>query len=151
MVENQKLRKYDLLANEVLIHKSSTRIVPCVMTWDGVVTKYHKKHIKGLEIQPHLEAYIQSIVLKKTLESISLDRRRGYGQEDVGEEEVDRKVRALVGTIPLDTVDIQLNNDETNIKNKNINNTTESKDCEGNKLEENCSKLVESKDSVCNK
>jgi hypothetical protein len=30
------------------------------MTWDGVVTKYHKKHIKELGVTPTIEAYIQS-------------------------------------------------------------------------------------------
>ncbi|TBU07200.1 hypothetical protein CWI39_0354p0010 [Hamiltosporidium magnivora] len=38
------------------------------MTWDGIVTKYHKSHLKRLEI-PKL--------LKKTVETISFDRRRG--------------------------------------------------------------------------
>ncbi|KAK1350333.1 hypothetical protein LUQ84_000572 [Hamiltosporidium tvaerminnensis] len=47
------------------------------MTWDGIVTKYHKSHLKRLEIPMNVEAYIQSIVLKKTVETISFDRRRG--------------------------------------------------------------------------
>ncbi|KAK1350784.1 hypothetical protein LUQ84_000064 [Hamiltosporidium tvaerminnensis] len=47
------------------------------MTWDGIVTKYHKYHLKRLEIHMNCEAYIQSIVLKKTVETISFDRRRG--------------------------------------------------------------------------
>ncbi|TBT97342.1 hypothetical protein CWI37_2339p0010, partial [Hamiltosporidium tvaerminnensis] len=38
---------------------------------------YHKSHLKRLEIPMNVEAYIQSIVLKKTVETISLDRRRG--------------------------------------------------------------------------
>ncbi|TBU03512.1 hypothetical protein CWI36_0912p0010 [Hamiltosporidium magnivora] len=41
------------------------------MTWDGIVTKYHKSHIKRLEIPMNVAAYIQSIVLKKTVETIS--------------------------------------------------------------------------------
>ncbi|TBU09437.1 hypothetical protein CWI36_0029p0010, partial [Hamiltosporidium magnivora] len=45
--------------------------------WDGIVTKYHKSHLKRLEIPMNVEAYIQSIVLKKTVETISFDRRRG--------------------------------------------------------------------------
>ncbi|TBU05887.1 hypothetical protein CWI36_0558p0010, partial [Hamiltosporidium magnivora] len=52
-------------------------IIPYVMTWDGIVTKYHKSHLKRLEIPMNVEAYIQSIVLKKTIETISFDRRRG--------------------------------------------------------------------------
>ncbi|KAK1348513.1 hypothetical protein LUQ84_002117 [Hamiltosporidium tvaerminnensis] len=47
------------------------------MTWDGIVTKYYKSHLKRLEIPMNVEAYIQSIVLKKTVETISFDRRRG--------------------------------------------------------------------------
>ncbi|TBT97257.1 hypothetical protein CWI37_2390p0010, partial [Hamiltosporidium tvaerminnensis] len=51
IVETEKLRKYDLLANELgLIYKCSVEIIPYVMTWDGIVTKYHKSHLKRLEI-----------------------------------------------------------------------------------------------------
>ena len=42
-------------------------------------------------------AYIQSIVLKKTLESISLDRRRGYDERD-GQEEPEEIVKRLSET-----------------------------------------------------
>ncbi|TBU13165.1 hypothetical protein CWI38_0513p0070 [Hamiltosporidium tvaerminnensis] len=78
IVETEKLRKYDLLANELgLIYKCSIKTIPYVMTWDGIVTKYHKSHLKRLEIPKNVEAYIQSIVLKKTVETISFDRRRG--------------------------------------------------------------------------
>ncbi|TBU11353.1 hypothetical protein CWI38_1253p0030, partial [Hamiltosporidium tvaerminnensis] len=78
IVETEKLRKYDLLANELgLIYRCSVEIIPYVMTWDGIVTKYHKAHLKRLEIPMYVEAYIQSIVLKKTVETISFDRRRG--------------------------------------------------------------------------
>ncbi|TBU02767.1 hypothetical protein CWI37_0418p0010, partial [Hamiltosporidium tvaerminnensis] len=51
IVEMEKLRKYDLLANELgLIYKCSVEIISYVMTWDGIVTKYHKSHLKRLEI-----------------------------------------------------------------------------------------------------
>ena len=43
------------------------------MTWDGLVTKYHKKYIKELDITNNIKAYIQSKVLKKTLKRISLN------------------------------------------------------------------------------
>ncbi len=76
-VELEKSRKYDLLANELgLINKCKTRIIPYVMTWDGCVTTYHKKHISSLGLSVSTESYIQTRVLKKTLESISLDFRR---------------------------------------------------------------------------
>ncbi|TBU20062.1 hypothetical protein CWI38_0139p0050 [Hamiltosporidium tvaerminnensis] len=45
IVETEKLRKYDLLANELgLIYKCSVEIIPYVMTWDGIVTKYYKTY-----------------------------------------------------------------------------------------------------------
>ena len=43
------------------------------MTWKNLVTKYHKKHRNEIEISTKTEAYIQSLVLKKIFESISLD------------------------------------------------------------------------------
>ncbi|TBU11988.1 hypothetical protein CWI38_0947p0010 [Hamiltosporidium tvaerminnensis] len=77
IVETEKLRKYDLLANDLgLIYKCSVEIIPYVMTLDGILTKYHKSHLKRLEIPTNVEAYIQSIVLKKTVEIIFFDRRR---------------------------------------------------------------------------
>jgi hypothetical protein len=45
------------------------------MTWEGLVTKYHKKHRNEIGITTKTEAYIQSLVLKKTLEIISFERR----------------------------------------------------------------------------
>ncbi|KAF7683665.1 hypothetical protein TCON_1127 [Astathelohania contejeani] len=47
IVETEKKRKYDLLANEVdLLYKTKIKIISYVMTWDSVVTKYHKNHSK---------------------------------------------------------------------------------------------------------
>ena len=75
-VENEKTKKYDLIKNELaLSYKYKVKIVPFVMTWNGMVTKYRKKHSKEIDLQPKVEAYIQ-IVLKKTLESISFERSR---------------------------------------------------------------------------
>ncbi|KAI5175607.1 hypothetical protein PAEPH01_2175 [Pancytospora epiphaga] len=41
------------------------------MTWDSVVTNYHKQYLRKIELANSVKAYIQTIVLKKTLESIS--------------------------------------------------------------------------------
>ncbi|KAI5173811.1 hypothetical protein PAEPH01_2035 [Pancytospora epiphaga] len=49
------------------------------MTWYDVVTKYHRRHSKDIEI---IESYIQTIVLKKTLGSISFGYRRFDETED---------------------------------------------------------------------
>ncbi|KAF7684128.1 hypothetical protein TCON_0688 [Astathelohania contejeani] len=74
IIETEKKRKYDLLANELgLLYKAKTKIISYAMTWDGVVTKYHRNYLKELNITPTIEAYIQSTILNKTLETISLE------------------------------------------------------------------------------
>lgn len=47
------------------------------MTWDGIVTKNHKYYLKEHRIEDKIEAYMQSLIIKKTLESISLENRHG--------------------------------------------------------------------------
>ena len=48
-VENKKSMTNDLVANELdLIYKCKVKIIPYVMTWEGLVTKYHKKHISEI-------------------------------------------------------------------------------------------------------
>ena len=64
------------------------------MTWVGLVTKYHKKHRDEIGLSAKTEAYIQSLVLKKTFESISFDHRRGI-EEDDGHNEVDALVNKI--------------------------------------------------------
>ncbi|KAM0678201.1 hypothetical protein BDAP_001216 [Binucleata daphniae] len=56
------------------------------MTWDRIVTKCHKKYVADIGIQPKTEAYIQSLVLRKTLESLSFEKRRGLEEDDQREE-----------------------------------------------------------------
>ncbi|TBU10160.1 hypothetical protein CWI38_1977p0010, partial [Hamiltosporidium tvaerminnensis] len=85
IVETDKLRKYDLLANELgLIYKY------------GIVTKYHKTYLKRLQIPINVEAYIQSIVLKKTVEMISFDRRRGIESGPSAEESWERASLSVI-------------------------------------------------------
>ncbi|EQB61090.1 hypothetical protein NAPIS_ORF01346 [Vairimorpha apis BRL 01] len=53
------LRKYDEFANVLgLIHGCKTKIIPYVITWDGIMSKYHSKHRKELGITDRIEAYI---------------------------------------------------------------------------------------------
>ena len=83
IVENEKKRKYDILANEMgAMHNCKTRIIPYVLTWDGIVTKFHKSYTKEIGLTTKIESYIQFIVLKKTLESISFSYRRD-GEENI--------------------------------------------------------------------
>jgi hypothetical protein len=74
-----------------------TRIIPWVMTWDGIVTKMHKYYLKELGISNNIEVYMQSLVIRKTLESISLDQRR---EGEITQErifEVKETVEAVTG------------------------------------------------------
>ncbi|KAM0678288.1 hypothetical protein BDAP_001001 [Binucleata daphniae] len=64
-----------------MMYKCRVRILPYVMTWDGLVTRFHKKNVKEIGIEPKTEAYIQLLVLQKTLESLSFERRRGLEEE----------------------------------------------------------------------
>ena len=76
-MESEKERKYELLGRAVgSTYRCEVRIIPYVMTWDGVVTNHHRRHMKELGITTSTEAYIQSRVLQMTLESISHDSRR---------------------------------------------------------------------------
>ncbi|CAG5002342.1 unnamed protein product [Parnassius apollo] len=87
-VETEKLRKCDILANELSqIYRYSAVIIPYVLTWDGVVTNYHDIYRRKFEISDRIEAYIQSIVLKKTLESISFEFRRNGRLEEFPDDE----------------------------------------------------------------
>ena len=58
-----------------------------------MVTNYHRKHIKELGVPKNIEAYIQSSVLRKTLESVSFEFRRGF--KDDGQEEIAKAARWL--------------------------------------------------------
>ncbi|KAI5173113.1 hypothetical protein PAEPH01_1854 [Pancytospora epiphaga] len=77
-METKKKRKYNGLANKLRSEmKCKTKIIPYVMTWNSVVTNYHKQYLREIGLIDSVKSYIQTIVLKKTLESISYDRRRG--------------------------------------------------------------------------
>ncbi|XP_029656455.1 uncharacterized protein LOC115230394 [Octopus sinensis] len=70
-VEVEKLHKYDLLANELkVIHNAKVNIIPLVITWDGITSRFYKHYQNSLQVQESTRAYIQSIVIKRTLESM---------------------------------------------------------------------------------
>lgn len=94
-VETEKARKYDLLADELAcLYKCRVRIIPFVMTWEGVVTNKHCRFARELGVSPHVAAYVQTRVLKRTLETISFEHRRSI--EDTGREEaVEEAIRRI--------------------------------------------------------
>ena len=98
-VETEKQHKYDLLAKEMgLMYKCATRIIPYVLTWEGIVTRHHHAHAEAIGLTPRIEAYIQYVTLKKTLESISYEHRRSFYERGDGEDGVDLAIARLVRT-----------------------------------------------------
>ncbi|KAF7683603.1 hypothetical protein TCON_1179 [Astathelohania contejeani] len=96
-VEVEKKSKYDLLANELgILYKAKTKIIPYVLTWEGIVIKYHRSYLKELGITPQIDAYIHSTVLKKTLETISLVHRRSIEDKLEAMDVVEKAVDALM-------------------------------------------------------
>ncbi|TBU03003.1 hypothetical protein CWI37_0375p0030, partial [Hamiltosporidium tvaerminnensis] len=95
-------------------------------TWDGIVTKYQKKYVQRLQIRMNVEEYIQSIVLKKTVETISFDRRRGLESGPNAEESWERASLSVIlkarmykqSTPPLKQAD----NEEDDVKMENTKN-----------------------------
>ncbi|XP_029655769.1 uncharacterized protein LOC115229584 [Octopus sinensis] len=77
-VEIEKFHKYDLLANELsILYDAKVKIIPVVLTWDGVVSRYFKNYMDKLSIEKATRTYIQSVVLKRTLESMVVEHRHG--------------------------------------------------------------------------
>jgi hypothetical protein len=98
-VEAEKTRKYELLAKELgMIYKCKARVIPYVMTWDGVVTIYHKKYLRELGIPHNIEAYMQTRVLKTTLGVVSFEHRRGILDGLDREDEVGSAVERMCAT-----------------------------------------------------
>ena len=62
------------------MYRAKVKIIPFVLTWDGIVTTYHKKYEKELGITRNISAYIQSVVIKKTLQGITFNLRRGENE-----------------------------------------------------------------------
>ncbi|XP_029656663.1 uncharacterized protein LOC115230664 [Octopus sinensis] len=73
------MHKYDILASELqLIHKAKVKIVPIVLTWDGIVSTFFRKYMDLLKIKESVQAYIQTVGLKKTMESMIVEHKFGF-------------------------------------------------------------------------
>jgi hypothetical protein len=69
-----------------------------VITWDGVVTKCNKRHRREMGMDGNIHAYIQSIILKKTFESISIDFLRFGSTHKINRDrELDKAVKRIYG------------------------------------------------------
>lgn len=81
-VEVEKTRKYEVLANMLkALYHFEVFIVPFVITWDGLTTKYFRKHVNKINITDKLIAYAQITSLKKTLEIINNEYTKVFEEE----------------------------------------------------------------------
>ena len=78
LAQNEKIQKYDVLANELqgMYNLVGIKILPIIISWDGVMTKRTYDNCVYLGLAPSEIAYVQTRVLKRTLESLSLQERR---------------------------------------------------------------------------
>ena len=78
-VETTKSRKYDLLARELerMYPGYRARTLAFVMTWDGLVSRHHRRRWQEFGLSEVTRAYTQTIALRLTLESVSKDLGRG--------------------------------------------------------------------------
>ena len=85
--ELTKSRKYEQLANELKKIHAGTKvtIIPVVMTWDCLVTRHFKRYMKQLQVKDKLVAYMQSVLLKRTCESILVDQQLDWLEEEASE------------------------------------------------------------------
>ncbi|XP_029654463.1 uncharacterized protein LOC115227895 [Octopus sinensis] len=105
-VEVEKFHKYYLLAHELgAIHRAKVKIIPVVLNWDGIVSRFFKSHLDSIAVEDRVKAYIQTLVLRKTLESMQVETRHGIS---VPEEE-----QAVIGCQPKDSSEpgIRVNED----------------------------------------
>lgn len=66
--EIEKGRKYELLANELeMTYHAKVFQIPVVITWDGLVTHHHRKHLQKIGVDKRLQAYLQYITIKRVL------------------------------------------------------------------------------------
>ncbi|TBU11344.1 reverse transcriptase, partial [Hamiltosporidium tvaerminnensis] len=90
----RKTLKYDLLAIKLgLIYQCSVEIIPYVMTWDGIVTKYHKSTLTDCKY------------LIVRVEIILFDRRRrlepGSKVDRANDENDDKEIKTKNNTPPI--------------------------------------------------
>ena len=88
--EIEKAHKYELLANElkIMYPGAEVKVIPIVITWDGLVTRYNRIYMEQLGISKKIQAYIQAQTIKRTCESILIDARKSDLHRMMDDEEM---------------------------------------------------------------
>ncbi|KAK1939482.1 hypothetical protein X943_000424 [Babesia divergens] len=73
-VEIEKKHKYEALKKQMEHHKwnknTEIRLIPYVMTCDGLVTRYHRNYRQELGVPDRMEGQIQRICLQQTYDFV---------------------------------------------------------------------------------
>ena len=82
-----------MLAGELSqIYRAEVEVIPIVLTWDGIITKCGMFYRGNLGLDDNIKAYMQSIVLKKTAESMFGKTGKGYSKNYYGMGEVQEEL-----------------------------------------------------------
>jgi hypothetical protein len=77
-VELEKLNKYMPLAQELIkMEKACVNIMPIVITWDCLTTKFFQKYCEKLNISPTTQAHIQKTAIRETYKILTSDKING--------------------------------------------------------------------------
>ena len=94
--ELTKKRKYDLLAKELgQLERMKVQVIPYVLTWDGLVTTFNKTYRDDIGLDEKTHSYIQTVALKKTLETVSFEHRELSQRNSLEEEESTQAIDRL--------------------------------------------------------
>lgn len=82
IVENEKLKKYDILTSEIaMLYIYSTKTTPYVTSWDIVVVKYYKQYFKEFTFLMEVEEYKQGIIFKNAWGANFFGEKKMYLRE----------------------------------------------------------------------
>ena len=93
-------QKYGNLVNEIqVIYIIKTiNIIPLIFTWEGVANRNMLKFAKYLGLSKREIGYIQSRILKSTLESLTLSERKGC-DEKIALKDTSKPINNLFQTV----------------------------------------------------
>ena len=94
--ENDKIQKYDTLASEIQsIYKiAEVKILPLIFTWDGLISNRTARSLRYMGLAMNEIAYLQTRIIKRTLETMSLGERRSL-DDRLLTEDVNTSIRNL--------------------------------------------------------
>ncbi|CDR96660.1 hypothetical protein BBBOND_0305640 [Babesia bigemina] len=104
LVDTEKFKKQKY---EDLIGDLKIRVIPYVMTWEGIVTKEHSKYVRDLGISDRTEAHEQRVVIQETDKIVMRDMKPREDYDSVEDP------RAQTGWMPAWMAPVTIGNGPT--------------------------------------